>query len=381
MRVLLVTHDFPPAPTGGEGVVAGTLARLLVSVGVDLEVVAPNQDGAVPFDESAPYVVHRVDSPAKTFLRRTPSFYRASAPVIRRYQGDLVYYFRPAILRGDLPSVVHFHTTRFGEAMGCFRSRAYLSGILNLLYVPIERRMVRAASLVVVPTETMKSEVVKFSAIQYDAISVLHNPVAVDYWSTSVVDHRQGYGIKLLYVGRLDLRKGIFDLLQAFKCSLSQVAKISLHIVGNGPMRRKLQRWVRSNGCTELVTFQDGVPMAEVRQLYQSHDIVVVPSLYEPFGVVVAEALASGAAVISSDACVDLGQVRFPRGNIDALCSVIVDSARSIDVRSRSKENNVPVPVPVPVPVLEPLEELREEVVVKKLQDLFALARARFGHG
>ena len=351
---------------------AGTLARMLVSVGVDLEVVAPNQDGAVAFDESAPYLVHRVEAPAKTFLRRTPSFYRASAPVIRRYEGDLVYYFRPAILRKKLPMVVHFHTTRFGEAMGCFRSRAYLSGILNLLYVPFERRMAKAANLVVVPTETMKSEVVKFSAIGYDAISVLHNPVALDYWSTRVVDRGEAHVIKLLYVGRLDLRKGIFDLLNAFKCSLPQTGKISLHIVGDGPMRRKLQRWVRVSGCAELVTFQGGASMAEVRRFYQSHDIVVVPSLYEPFGVVVAEALASRAMVISSDACVDLGQVRFPRGNVDALCSAIVDSARLIEGRPTSMDNNVPM--------IEVLGQLREEVVVGKLLKLFALARARFGH-
>lgn len=368
--MLLVTHDFPPSPTGGEGKVAVILARLLVSEGVDLEVVTPSRAGAQLFDESEPYRVHRVESPAKTFIRRTPSFYRASAPVIRRYQGDLIYYFRPAILRRDLPAVVHFHTTRFGEAIGCFRSHAYFSGILNLLYVPLERHMARSANLVLAPTANLKSEIERFSGIPEGSISVLNNPVPVDFWTTSVAARSGAKAIRLLYVGRLDLRKGVFDLLDAFKRSLSRVEEIYLHIVGSGPMLKKLQSWVAYNGCDEIVTFQEGVPEAEVRRLYQSHDLVVIPSLYEPFGVVVAEALAAGATVISSDVCVDLGQIRFPRGNVGALSKAIVDSVNALRDGSAPMEDSQLV--------AEALTGLREDVVVQKLIEFLAMASARF---
>lgn len=370
MRVLLVTHDFPPSPIGGEGMIAGQLARLLVSAGVELEVVAPARAGALAFDESEPYVVHRVDCPAQTFLRRIPSFYLASATVIQRFQGDIVYYFRPGVLRNDMPTVVHFHTTRFGEAMGCFRSQAYFSGILNLLFVPLDRFMARSANVVIALTEAMSAEVAKFSSIDRNSIGVLKNPLAVDFWASRVVSSCSEGGVRLLYVGRLDLRKGIFDLLEAFKQSLPRVDDMSLRIVGDGPMLGRLKSWVERNGCSDLVTFQSCVSSTEIKTSYQSHDVVVVPSIYEPFGIVVAEALASGTVVISSDVCVDLGQVRFPRGDIDALSGAIVDAARAV----KSGCN----PLEVNARVYESLEELREEAVVKKLLDLFSIALYRF---
>jgi glycogen synthase len=370
MRVLLVTHDFPPSTLGGEGMVAGHLARLLALEGIELEVVAPDRDGAAEYDSGEPYIVHRVDSPARTFLRRTPAFYLASAAVIRHYQGDVIYYFRPGVLRKDIPAVVHFHTTRLGEALGCFRLRAYLPAILNLLFVPLERFMARSAVMVIALTEAMTVEIARFASIDQKSISVLSNPLAVDQWVGQVSSDRSMGGVRLLYVGRLDLRKGIFDLLEAFKRSVSIIDDISLRIVGNGPMLGSLKSWVKQNGCGDLVTFQSGVSTAEVKSLYQHHDLVVVPSIYEPFGVVVAEALASGTPVISSDVCVNLGQVRFPSGDIDALTNAIVDAAHELQ-NGRS-------PVKDTARVVEALGELREEVVVKKLLNLFSLAISRF---
>lgn len=368
----MVTHDFLPNPRGGEGVVAGTLAHMLIANGFDLEVVAPRQKNSHLYDHEAPFVIHRVDIKARTFVRRMPSFYIAAAPIVREFTGDLVYYLRPTVVRKDLPSVMHFHTTRYGEAIGCIRAGAYFSGLVNFLFFPLERIMARSVDVVIVLTDLMKREVATFSGLEESSIRVLNNPIGLDFWAqTEGVQegHEEHEQLRLLYVGRLDARKGIFDLLNAFNLCRMQSEEISLSVIGEGPMLGKLQKWVKRNGYEESVTFHGRVCASDLRKIYKQHDLLVVPSLYEPFGMVIAEALASGATVISSDACVDLGQYQFPAGDIPALVEFILKAKNVCKTNVKSVSRTLHKPAV--------LQELTEEKVGEQLLEIFGLAEVR----
>lgn len=111
----------------------------------------------------------------------------------------------------------------------------------------------------------------------------------------------------VLFVGRLELRKGIGTLIKAL-AKLDGDAE--LYIVGGGAgkaaqkldaiERERLQGIAKKLGITSRVHFVGAKSQAQVAQYYAAADVCVVPSYYEPFGIVPIEAMASGTPVVAS---------------------------------------------------------------------------------
>jgi glycosyltransferase involved in cell wall biosynthesis len=111
---------------------------------------------------------------------------------------------------------------------------------------------------------------------------------------------RTGRALRLLYVGRLDPKKGIENLLQAFK--LLPAGHFSLRICGTGDFSysKTLQTLTSQLGIDSSVTFSGHVSGSDKANAFLSSDICVVPSHTENFGLVVAESLAHGTPVIAA---------------------------------------------------------------------------------
>jgi D-inositol-3-phosphate glycosyltransferase len=111
----------------------------------------------------------------------------------------------------------------------------------------------------------------------------------------------------VLYVGRLELRKGISTLIRA----INTLAGAELYVVGGGSSkstkaqdqseRDRLQDIVRELGVTRRVHFMGAKPQQQLAQYYSAADVCAVPSYYEPFGIVPIEAMACGTPVVASD--------------------------------------------------------------------------------
>lgn len=100
---------------------------------------------------------------------------------------------------------------------------------------------------------------------------------------------------RVLYVGRLAHGKGVEVLLEAW--TRRPPTGLELVVVGDGPLRADLERRAPST-----VIFLGHRPPQEVQQLMLSSRALVFPSVwYEPFGLVLIEALACGLAVVGSD--------------------------------------------------------------------------------
>ncbi len=94
-----------------------------------------------------------------------------------------------------------------------------------------------------------------------------------------------------LYVGRLAPEKNLVMLIEVF----NELPHLTLTIVGSGPLDKQLK-----NRALPNISFRSHVPNQEIAEVYQSHDIFVLPSLREPWGLVVDEALYYGLPVIVS---------------------------------------------------------------------------------
>jgi glycosyltransferase involved in cell wall biosynthesis len=140
---------------------------------------------------------------------------------------------------------------------------------------------------------------------------------------------------RYLFVGQLIERKGIPELLAAF----SQIEGGELWLIGDGPLRSEIQAAMRSD---PRIRWHGHLDWEATSELYRSADIVVLPSRYETWGLVVNEALAHGLPIITTtevgavdDLIVrDVNGVVIPPRDVEALaramCSVAEWSPRRL---------------------------------------------------
>jgi glycogen(starch) synthase len=104
----------------------------------------------------------------------------------------------------------------------------------------------------------------------------------------------------VLFVGRLVYEKGVHVLVNAVPKILANT-NAKFIIVGNGYMRDQLANAAKGMGLTHKVMFTGFVDDETLRKLQICADVSVVPSLFEPFGIVTLEAMAAKSPVVVSD--------------------------------------------------------------------------------
>lgn len=144
-----------------------------------------------------------------------------------------------------------------------------------------------------------------------------------------------------LFCAKLQLWKGPMDLLEAF--ARADVPNSYLAFAGDGPERSNLERRATDLGLADRVRFLGFLNQSQLPAAYCAADIFVLPSLFEPFGMVVNEAMLCGLPVAVSDrvgARFDLvrpdenGYV-FPAGDIEALAAVLRRILPDVEKRTR----------------------------------------------
>jgi phosphatidylinositol alpha-mannosyltransferase len=134
----------------------------------------------------------------------------------------------------------------------------------------------------------------------------------------------------ILFVGRMEPRKGLIHLLRAFRKLQRDGVRARLLLVGTGPGEREARRYVLTRQL-DGVEFLGRVSEAQKAQLFKTADVYVSPATgRESFGIVLLEAMSAGAPIICSDIHGYRGVVRRERdgilvepGNADALATSI----------------------------------------------------------
>lgn len=177
---------------------------------------------------------------------------------------------------------------------------------------------------------TFPRATVAFLGIDLDDFPVVAEPPAARPWRG-----------RLLYVGRLDGRKGVDTAIRA----VHQVPEAVLDLVGPGDAatRRRLDGLVNELGVGRRVTFTGARPRAELRDRYGAADVVLFPTEWdEPFGIVPLEAMACATPVIatgtggSGEFLVDgMNCVTFEPGDAEGLAAAIRRLAADEELRRR----------------------------------------------
>lgn len=154
-------------------------------------------------------------------------------------------------------------------------------------------------------------------------------------------DLRQRYGIPLkarliFTAARLVPAKALDLMAQAFaNCQLAE-KDWTWVVAGTGPLRDELARQARQS-AGDAIKFLGFVPPQDVKALARHSELFVLPSIYEPHGIVVSEALAVGTPVIASDVCGAAGDLVLPEktgwifknGSAESLTSTLATATAS----------------------------------------------------
>ena len=196
----------------------------------------------------------------------------------------------------------------------------------------------RLASQVIAPS-TGTNELMRFLGIPPERISLAPYSVGNDWWleRSAKADRkavRESWGIPpeapvVLYCAKLQPWKRPQDLLRAF--AKAGLPDAYLVIAGEGPLRPEMERQAAELGISQRSRFLGFVNQSQLPSVYTAADVLVLPSSYEAFGVVVNEASLCGCAVVSSDrvgAARDLiipvdPSLVYPCGDVAALATLL----------------------------------------------------------
>jgi phosphatidylinositol alpha-mannosyltransferase len=131
---------------------------------------------------------------------------------------------------------------------------------------------------------------------------VIPNGVDVDRFQRAVPLARWQDGTRnILFVGRFEPRKGLLELLKAYRILRKTGCECRILVVGTGPLGKEARRYVATRRLRG-VEFLGRVSDEEKAQLYRTADVYVSPATGgESFGIVLLEAMAAGTAIVASD--------------------------------------------------------------------------------
>ena len=198
------------------------------------------------------------------------------------------------------PMILTVHSTEVGRAQGLHSPNSFsINGI--------EWWATYEANRVIVCSESMKNEICDHFDIPSEKVDIIPNAIDVTKYKTSVdrgaVRQRYGVGYSnklILCVGRLVPQKGVEYFIRAIPTIANNYPEAKYIIVGEGWSRDKLEAEARATGHSDKIHFTGFASDKDVIELMTSADVLIVPSIYEPFGIVALEGMATGVPVVAS---------------------------------------------------------------------------------
>ena len=144
---------------------------------------------------------------------------------------------------------------------------------------------------------------------------------------------------RLLFVGRFAKEKGVIDLLQALrKLDTIEQSRLSVTLVGGGPMREDIERYVRENELGECVLVREWLHPDQLSLWYSAADALVLPSHTEGLSRTILEAMLCGTPVIGTRISGTEDQVEtgvtgflYPDHDVEALAQILKDVVKNPD--------------------------------------------------
>lgn len=295
MKICEVVWDFPPQIVGGLAPVGYEVASRLSSYGHDVTVVTRKTDGDEQFDYTCNFKVVRVgeeNGSAKITKCGIDSFKQFAGQYVKKNRQNI------DVLHLQDWSAIGL-SKKFGE--DDFKIVASIHSIWGGDYVEVPEHTIKEeiissflyTNVLTTVSKSMRQKLVEIG-INEDRIDTVYNGINIEKYRPF------GHATEknLLFFGRLEKHKGILELLKAMKIVVDADENITLTICGRGNLSDKIIKLIDNHDLQENVRYVGFLSEIEKIKMINNAAGVVIPSKYEPFGLVTLEALACNKPVI-----------------------------------------------------------------------------------
>lgn len=316
MKILILSWEYPPKNIGGISNHVFFISKALVKLNHEVHIVTCKDSVDKDYENCEGVHVHRV----KPYNIHTEDFTKwvmhlnyamieegvkiaastGNFDIIHAHDWLSAYSGRALkwILR--IPLVCTMHATEYGRNGGLRNEmQNYISNT--------EKMLIEESWKVVTCSRYMRKEVSDLFKTSWDKIWEIPNGVNTEQFEFEFnkEEFRRKFANNnekiILFVGRHVYEKGIHILIDAAANIVKKYGGVKFIISGKGSMTEELKRRVRDYGLDEKIIFPGYVEDETRNKLFKISDVVVFPSIYEPFGIAALEAMAAGCPVIASD--------------------------------------------------------------------------------
>lgn len=352
----MLSWEYPPVVVGGLGRHVHALATQLAAQGHDVVVLCRQPSGTDAITHPTTDLVSEgvrlvrvAEDPAhfvfeKDLLAWTLAMGHAmtrAGLALGSWRPDVIHAHdwlvaHPAVALAEafrVPLVATIHATEAGRHSG------WLSHPLNQQVHSVEWWLANRADSLITCSSAMRGEAGHLFEVDTADVSVLHNGIEPNGWKVRAKDvgaARRTYSPHgdplLLFFGRIEWEKGIQDLIAALPRIRRFHRGTRVVVAGGGSQTEWLQDQARKHRVLRAVEFVGHLSDRSLAALLTAADAVVLPSRYEPFGIVALEAAAAGTPLVASTAG-GLGEVvqdgvtglSFAPGDVDGLARAVRD--------------------------------------------------------
>jgi glycogen(starch) synthase len=319
-RVLILSWEYPPLIEGGLARHVRKLSENLARAGTEVHVLTRGGEESLEEETVRGVHIHRVREPTRPtdlgeFVawveRMNSDMLAAGVELGDRFSFDLVHGHDWLVAmacdhlarRFDCPLVATIHATEYGRHQGWVEKhpQSHIHGV--------ERWITNRADRVIACSYYMREQIADIFGVEEERVAVIPN--GIDPGDLQPHDEAELRRLRaefakpderlVLLIGRLVYEKGFQLALEAMPRLIDAVPGTRFLVAGSGTHEGELRRQAAELGLEEHGTFLGWIGDDVLHSLYRIADVCVVPSIYEPFGLVALEAMASGCPCIVAD--------------------------------------------------------------------------------
>jgi glycogen synthase len=319
-RLLILSWEYPPLIEGGLARHVRKLAEALVELELDVHVLTRGGEESPAEEQAGGVMIHRIVEPKRPtdlgeFVawveRMNSDMLAAGVELGDRFSFDLVHGHDWLVAnacdhlakRFAAPLVTTIHATEHGRHQGWIdkHPQSYIHGV--------ERWITNRSDRVIACSFYMREQIADIFGVEEQRVSVIPN--GIDPADLQPQDPAELRRLRLefaqpdeklvLLVGRLVYEKGFQLALSAMPEVTERVPGTRFLVAGSGTHEPELRRQAQELGLMQHGTFLGWIGDDVLHSLYPIADVCVIPSIYEPFGLVALEAMASGCPCLVAD--------------------------------------------------------------------------------
>lgn len=314
MKILILSWEYPPRNIGGISTHVYNLSHSLVQAGNEIHVITCGKEGAEAFEDDNGVQVHRVEPyniPSGNFIEwvnhlnyamieKSIKILKESGKFDLLHAHDWLVAFAARTLKEihKLPLISTIHSTEHGRNNGIYTDmQKYIASVEDFL--------LKESNKVICCSNYMKEQIASLFNYSLEDINVIPNGVpAGSLKNENILSFRRNYASDeeklIFFIGRHTYEKGIHLLIEAIPRIIPTNSHVKFIIAGVGPMTEELKYKAYALGVADKIVFTGYLNDFDKNSFYQAADAVVIPSLYEPFGIVALEAMVEGCPVIAA---------------------------------------------------------------------------------